>query len=31
LWFVGTLVGISLLLSGIARITVPLSLRAAAV
>jgi uncharacterized membrane protein HdeD (DUF308 family) len=26
LWFVGTLVGISLLLSGIARITVPLSL-----
>ncbi|MEG9438717.1 DUF308 domain-containing protein [Edaphobacter sp. HDX4] len=27
LWFVGTLVGISLLLSGIARITVPLSLR----
>ena len=29
LWFIGTLVGISLLLSGIARITVPLSLRAA--
>ena len=28
LWFIGTLVGISLLLSGIARITVPLSLRA---
>ena len=31
LWFIGTLVGISLLLSGIARITLPLSLRAAAV
>ena len=30
LWFVGTLVGISLLLSGIARITLPLSLRATA-
>jgi uncharacterized membrane protein HdeD (DUF308 family) len=29
LWFIGTLVGISLLLSGIARITVPLSLRPA--
>ena len=29
LWFIGTLVGISLLLSGIARITVPLRLRAA--
>ena len=31
LWFIGTLVGISLLLSGIARITLPLSLRATAV
>jgi uncharacterized membrane protein HdeD (DUF308 family) len=29
-WFIGTLVGISLLLSGIARITLPLSLRATA-
>lgn len=29
LWFVGTLVGISLLLSGIARITLPFSLRPA--
>jgi uncharacterized membrane protein HdeD (DUF308 family) len=31
LWFLGTLVGISLLLSGIARITLPLSLRPSAV
>jgi uncharacterized membrane protein HdeD (DUF308 family) len=31
LWFIGTLVGISLLFSGIARITLPLSVRAAAV
>jgi len=29
LWFIGTLVGISLLLSGVARITLPLSLRPA--
>jgi uncharacterized membrane protein HdeD (DUF308 family) len=30
LWFIGILVGINLLLSGIARITLPLSLRAMA-